>query len=255
MALRLSPVPLRVPLPPPPASSLRAASATVPRLLATIVTDSLFESIAASALVVELVDFAVACHLDYATSLVGESESDCPPSVGGECALGTDVLEDRQEDLECLAATVPHLVAMLLARIAMDADMASWKSTRNYVDVIPPSGANIVDGMWIFWVKRPPGSPPVFKARYIARGFSLGEYLSGRYWCREGGRHRTRADTVLSPAPEPATAADAMVAAAATAATIIESCAKQPLQHLQLVDQQVPDELKRHRNQLQQGSH
>ncbi|CAI7894720.1 unnamed protein product [Closterium sp. NIES-53] len=83
----------------------------------------------------------------------------------------------------------------------------------------------------------------------------LGEYLSGRYWCREGGRHRTRADTVLSPAPEPATAADAMVAAAATAATIIESCAKQPLQHLQLVDQQVPDELKRHRNQLQQGSH
>ncbi|CAI7894718.1 unnamed protein product [Closterium sp. NIES-53] len=172
MALRLSPVPLRVPLPPPPASSLRAASATVPRLLATIVTDSLFESIAASALVVELVDFAVACHLDYATSLVGESESDCPPSVGGECALGTDVLEDRQEDLECLAATVPHLVAMLLARIAMDADMASWKSTRNYVDVIPPSGANIVDGMWIFWVKRPPGSPPVFKARYIARGFS-----------------------------------------------------------------------------------
>ncbi|CAI7870701.1 unnamed protein product [Closterium sp. NIES-53] len=26
--------------------------------------------------------------------------------------------------------------------------------------------------MWIFRVKRPPGSPPVFKARYIARGFS-----------------------------------------------------------------------------------
>ncbi|CAI7804316.1 unnamed protein product [Closterium sp. NIES-54] len=26
--------------------------------------------------------------------------------------------------------------------------------------------------MWILRVKRPPGSPPVFKARYIARGFS-----------------------------------------------------------------------------------
>ncbi|CAI7893711.1 unnamed protein product [Closterium sp. NIES-54] len=26
--------------------------------------------------------------------------------------------------------------------------------------------------MWIFWVKRPPGSPPAFKARYVARGFS-----------------------------------------------------------------------------------
>ncbi|CAI7920524.1 unnamed protein product [Closterium sp. NIES-53] len=32
--------------------------------------------------------------------------------------------------------------------------------------------ANIVSGMWIFRVKRPPGSPPVFKARYVARGFS-----------------------------------------------------------------------------------
>ncbi|CAI7868287.1 unnamed protein product [Closterium sp. NIES-53] len=36
-------------------------------------------------------------------------------------------------------------------------------------------GANIVSGMWIFRVKRPPGSPPVFKARYVARGFSQRE--------------------------------------------------------------------------------
>ncbi|CAI7897288.1 unnamed protein product [Closterium sp. NIES-54] len=50
--------------------------------------------------------------------------------------------------------------------------MASWKSTGTYVDEVPPPGANIVSGMWIFKVKRPPGSPPVFKARYIARGFS-----------------------------------------------------------------------------------
>ncbi|CAI7903280.1 unnamed protein product, partial [Closterium sp. NIES-53] len=54
----------------------------------------------------------------------------------------------------------------------MDAEMASWKSTRTFVDEVPPSGANIVSGMWIFRVKRPPGSPPVFKARYVARGFS-----------------------------------------------------------------------------------
>ncbi|CAI7850163.1 unnamed protein product [Closterium sp. NIES-54] len=51
----------------------------------------LMRSAAASALVAELVDFAVAYRLDYATSLVADSESDCPPSVGGECALGTDV--------------------------------------------------------------------------------------------------------------------------------------------------------------------
>ncbi|CAI7802980.1 unnamed protein product [Closterium sp. NIES-54] len=50
--------------------------------------------------------------------------------------------------------------------------MTSRKSTCTYVDAVPPSWANIVDGMWIFSVKRPPGSPPAFKARYVARGFS-----------------------------------------------------------------------------------
>ncbi|CAI7912689.1 unnamed protein product, partial [Closterium sp. NIES-54] len=57
-------------------------------------------------------------------------------------------------------------------RAAMDAEMASWKSTGTYVDEVPPPRANIVDGMWIFRVKRPPGSPPAFKVRYVARGFS-----------------------------------------------------------------------------------
>ncbi|CAI7790623.1 unnamed protein product [Closterium sp. NIES-54] len=179
MTLRLSTAPQRVPLPSPPASSLpdgpdpesdslRAASPTIMRFLATAVTDPLFESTAASALVAELVDFAAACRLDYATSLVAESESAsvCPPSIGGECALGTDVLEDRQDEFECFAAAVPHLTAM-------DTKMAFWKSTGTYVDEVPPPGANIVSGMWIFRVKRPPGSPPVFKARYVARGLSL----------------------------------------------------------------------------------
>ncbi|CAI7765566.1 unnamed protein product [Closterium sp. NIES-54] len=211
MSLRPSTAPLRAPLPSPPKSSLpaladpesdslRAASPTVTRLLATVVTDPSFESTAASALVAELVDFAARCRLDYAASLVAESASVCPPSVGGECALGTDVLEDRQEELQCLAAASPHLASVLLApkgdpdaldiptprsyaeavegpyssqwQAAMDAEMASWKSTGTYVDAVPPPGANIVSGMWIFKVKRPPGSPPVFKARYVARGFS-----------------------------------------------------------------------------------
>ncbi|CAI7886892.1 unnamed protein product, partial [Closterium sp. NIES-53] len=127
-----------VPLPSPPASSLAngpypesdlvcAASPTVTRLLATIIIDPLFESAAASALVAELVDFSTVCRLDYTA---------------------------EQEDFECLAAAVTHLVAMLLApegdldapdirtlcsyaeaiegpysspwQIAMDAEMASW---------------------------------------------------------------------------------------------------------------------------------
>ncbi|CAI5460043.1 unnamed protein product [Closterium sp. Yama58-4] len=64
MTLRPSTAPQRVPLPSPPASSLptlpdpesdsrRAASPTVTRLLATVVTDPTFESSAASALVAE----------------------------------------------------------------------------------------------------------------------------------------------------------------------------------------------------------
>ncbi|CAI7919661.1 unnamed protein product [Closterium sp. NIES-53] len=102
-----------------------------------------------------------------------DESSDCPPSVGGECALGTDVLEDKQEDFECLAAAVPHLVAMLLAPEG-DPDAPDIQTPHSYAEAItvPPPGANIVDGMWILRVKWPPGSPPVFKARYVARGFS-----------------------------------------------------------------------------------
>ncbi|CAI7934332.1 unnamed protein product [Closterium sp. NIES-54] len=55
---------------------------------------------------------------------------------------------------------------------AMNIEMVSWKSTGTYVDEIRPPGANIVSDMWMFKVKRPPVSPPAFKARYVARGFS-----------------------------------------------------------------------------------
>ncbi|CAI7773802.1 unnamed protein product [Closterium sp. NIES-54] len=109
MALRPSSVSLR-------SYHARAASPTVSRLLATVVTDPSVESTAASALVAEMLGFAAACYLDYATTLVAESESVIPPSEGGECALGTDVLEDRQEDFECLAAAVPCFASLLLAR-------------------------------------------------------------------------------------------------------------------------------------------
>ncbi|CAI7900811.1 unnamed protein product [Closterium sp. NIES-54] len=179
MAIRPSSIPLQVPQPSPPSSSLaegpdpesdliHAASSTVQRLLATVVTDPSFDSAAAFALVAELVDFAAACRLDYDASLVAKSESDCPLLLGSDCALGTDVLEDTQEDFECLAAAVPHLVAMLLApegdpdapdiptprsyaeaiegpyssqwKTAMDAEMASWKSTSPTLTQFPLLG-------------------------------------------------------------------------------------------------------------------
>ncbi|CAI7811796.1 unnamed protein product, partial [Closterium sp. NIES-54] len=99
----------------------------------------------------------------------------CPPSVGGECALSTDVLEDRQEEFQCFAAALPHLVSTLITpegdpdapdiptprsyaeaikgpyssqwQSAMDAEMASLKSTRTYVDDVPPPGANILHSL------------------------------------------------------------------------------------------------------------
>ncbi|CAI7770530.1 unnamed protein product, partial [Closterium sp. NIES-54] len=99
-------------------------------------------------------------------------------------------------ELECLVAALPHFASLLLCpkgdpdaldiptprsyaeaivgeyssqrQTAMDAEMASWKSTGTSVDEVPPLGANIVIGMWIFRVNQPPGSPPAFKARYVA---------------------------------------------------------------------------------------
>ncbi|CAI7798562.1 unnamed protein product [Closterium sp. NIES-53] len=174
----------------PPASSLphvpdpksdlaRAASPTVTRLLATVVTDPDFESTSAFALVTELVDFAPRSRLDYVASLVTESESVCPPSLGGEPALGSDVLEDKQFELECLTAALPRFTSILLCPEG-DPDALDIPTPRfyaeaiagTYVGEVPPPGVNIVDGMWIFRVKRLPGSPPAFKARYVARGFS-----------------------------------------------------------------------------------
>ncbi|CAI7749959.1 unnamed protein product [Closterium sp. NIES-54] len=144
MTLRPSSVPLRVPMLAPPASSLpevpdpdsdhaRAASPTISCLLATVVTDPSFESAALSALVAELLDFAAASRLDYATALVAASTSASPPSVGGECALCTDVLEDRQEEFEYLAAAVPRFASMLLAPEG-DPDAPDIPTPRSYAE-------------------------------------------------------------------------------------------------------------------------
>ncbi|CAI7731200.1 unnamed protein product [Closterium sp. NIES-53] len=153
MTLRPSTAPQHVPLPSPSCvlSSWRSGPG----------------STAASALVTELVDIAAAYRLDYATSLVAESESAsvCPPSIGGRPG--------------CTSIPTPRSYAEAIEgpyssqwQAAMDAEMASWKSTGTNIDEVPLPGANIVSGMWIFRVNRPPGSPPVFKARYVARGVS-----------------------------------------------------------------------------------
>ncbi|CAI7769853.1 unnamed protein product [Closterium sp. NIES-53] len=163
-----------------------------------LVTDPRASLSSVSALTAAVTKFASTRCLDYTTSLVAAPPTS-PLAIGGESALGYDALEDRQFELEFLAAASPHLCAMLLApegepdaldiltpctyaeavsgpwasqwRAAMDSEMDSYRSTDTYIDEVPPLGANVVDGIWIFRVKRPPGSPPVFKARYVARGF------------------------------------------------------------------------------------
>ncbi|CAI5482335.1 unnamed protein product [Closterium sp. Yama58-4] len=201
-------------LPSPPESALTASLSTpvtdyyrtyrpvLSRVLASLVTHPRASLSSVSALTAAVTEFASTRRLDYATTLVAAPPTS-PLAVGGVSALGCDVLEDRQFELEFLAAASPHLCAMLLTpegdpdaldiptprtyaeavsgpwasqwRAAMDAEMASYRSTGTYVDEVPPPGTNVVDGMWIYRVKRPPGSPPVFKARYVARGFSQRE--------------------------------------------------------------------------------
>ncbi|CAI7764706.1 unnamed protein product [Closterium sp. NIES-54] len=199
MELRPSSVPLRVPLPAPPESSLpevpdpasdraRAASPTNARLFATAVTDPSFESATASALVAELLHFAAACRFDYATALIAESESASPMSVGGECALGTDVLEDRQEDFECLAAAVPRFASMLLAPEG-DPDAPD----------IPTALLRRGD----YGVKRPSGSPPAFKARYVARSFSQRQGVLQRFGFQFSSQQPTPLSTSYSLSTSP----------------------------------------------------
>ncbi|CAI7730131.1 unnamed protein product, partial [Closterium sp. NIES-54] len=151
-----------------PSLTLSQTSLVLPvplsHLLATVVTDPSFESTAASALVAGLVDFVATCRLDYAAALVAEYEVASARSVGDPDALDIPTPRSYAEAIKSPYSSQWH--------IAMDGEMASGKPTRTYVDAIPPSAANIVDGMWIFRVKQPPGSPPAFKARYVARGFS-----------------------------------------------------------------------------------
>ncbi|CAI7784421.1 unnamed protein product, partial [Closterium sp. NIES-54] len=131
MALRPSSVPQCVVLPKPPASSLPhvpdpesglacAASPTVTRLLATVVTDPDLESTTTFSLVTELVNFASGSRLNYIASLVTESESVCLPSVGGELALGNS---DRGSTSSIPSPSTPKMTTLrVLLHIAAQRD-------------------------------------------------------------------------------------------------------------------------------------
>ncbi|CAI7766492.1 unnamed protein product [Closterium sp. NIES-53] len=145
MALRPSSVPQRIALPSRLASSLpdvsnlefdlaRAASPTVTRLPATVVTDPDFESTAAFALVTELVDFAARRCLDYIASL--NFLSSC---LAAALPRFASMLLCPEGDPDAPEIPTPRSYAKAIAdeyssywQIAMDAEMASWKSTGTY---------------------------------------------------------------------------------------------------------------------------
>ncbi|CAI7733105.1 unnamed protein product [Closterium sp. NIES-54] len=106
-------------LPSPPASSLtvsshRAARPVVSRVLASLVTDPRASPSSVLALTAAVADFASTRHLDYATRMVA-APPPRPLFLGGESALGCDVLEDKQFELVFLAAASPSLRAMPLS--------------------------------------------------------------------------------------------------------------------------------------------
>ncbi|CAI7889481.1 unnamed protein product [Closterium sp. NIES-54] len=138
----------------PPAATEFSVAGTTPPLLFPPTDQSQPQLLPGSSLP------APAPHNEVTASLTARCEPETRASS----------LERREPETR---ASVPARVRRPRApAITMDAKMASWKSKGTYVDEVPSLGAKIVDGMWIFRVKRPSGSPPAFKARYVARGFS-----------------------------------------------------------------------------------
>ncbi|CAI7777439.1 unnamed protein product [Closterium sp. NIES-54] len=95
--------------------------------------------------------------------------------------LSTGVIDPRfsPSSVSALTAAVADFAAA--SRLDYNTRVVPAPPTRSlsvggtYVDAVPPPRANVVDGMWLFKVKQPPRSPPAFKARYVARGFSQHE--------------------------------------------------------------------------------
>ncbi|CAI7919626.1 unnamed protein product [Closterium sp. NIES-53] len=125
-----------------------------------------------------------------------------PPAGGG---VPSTFLEDRHEELCDLHAVIPQLSHIFLDitespslnfsenptipipltvqgalsgphaaewRAAMEAECEAFTRNHSFDDETPPLGVNIVGGKWLFRVKQLPDEAPVFKGRYVAKGFT-----------------------------------------------------------------------------------
>ncbi|CAI7774442.1 unnamed protein product [Closterium sp. NIES-53] len=130
------------------------------------------------------------------------------PPAGGD--VPSTLLEDRHEELCDLHAVIPQLshifpdittspslnfsenptipipltVQEALSgphaaewRAAMEAECEAFTRNHSFDDETPPPGVNIVGGKWLFRVKQLSDEAPVFKARYVAKGFTQQQYI------------------------------------------------------------------------------
>ncbi|CAI7833694.1 unnamed protein product [Closterium sp. NIES-53] len=128
--------------PKPLSDYLCASRPVISHVLSALITHPTAPLLSVSALVATVGAFASSHRLDYTAHLVS----------------GT--------------AHFVHLGGSYFFLGAQEAEMASYRSTSTYIDAVSPPGTNFVNGMRLYKVKRPPGSPPAFKARYVARGFN-----------------------------------------------------------------------------------
>ncbi|CAI7844968.1 unnamed protein product [Closterium sp. NIES-54] len=122
----------------------RTVRPVVSRVLASLVTDPHAFLSSISALTATVTAFASTRRLDFATRVVAAPPARPEAAGGGEWASQW--------------------------KAAMDSELASWRSTGTYVDAVPPPGANVDNGMWLFkgrlheeiWLRRPPGFTDTF---------------------------------------------------------------------------------------------
>ncbi|CAI7901732.1 unnamed protein product [Closterium sp. NIES-54] len=151
-----------------------AARPVVSRVLASLVTDPRASSSSVSALFVAVADFASTRRLDHATRVVA-APPPRPLSIGGESSLGCDVLEDRQFELEFLAAASPSLCAMLLS-LEGDPGALDIPTPRTY-----RKAGRLHEEIWL---RRLPGFTDTFPpgTQWILRRPVYGLHQSPREW-------------------------------------------------------------------------
>ncbi|CAI7877106.1 unnamed protein product [Closterium sp. NIES-54] len=156
-------------LPSPPALALTSSLSTpvtdyyptyrpvLSRVLASLVTNPCASLSSVSALTATVTEFATTRRLDYATCLVAAPPTS-PLAVEGESSLGCDALNDRQFELEFLAATSPHLCAMLLAPEG-DPDALDILTPRTYAEAVSGPWASQWRAAMDSWPPTDPQAP------------------------------------------------------------------------------------------------